>query len=182
MYIWLKPKHLLKWGQNWAANGAYRPYRRRVFSEAMKAGLTVQRATCTCMGAGLAARRMLCTCSQLAWTCKASFAWSSFRETQSIDILVPKIRHHAPHPSDDQNIAKTMLFQRQKRRFLDGVRFSEFLEPFEIPRLRMRRRSLCCDGRKRARPAARGSAAGERARRKSPRHMPQASGIIFIQE
>ena len=105
-----------------ALTGGECPYRRRVFSEALKAGLTVQRVTCTCMGAGLAVRRVLCTSSQLAWTCKESFARSSFREIQSIDILVPKIWYHVPHPSNDQNMPKTTSFQRQKRRFLDGFR------------------------------------------------------------
>ena len=49
-------------------------------------------------GARLAVQRVLCTSSQLAWTCKESFARSSFREIQSIDILVPKIWYHVPHP------------------------------------------------------------------------------------
>ena len=63
-----------------------------------KAGLTVQRVICTCTGAALAVQRVLNTSSQLAWTCKESFARSSFREIQSIDILVPKIWYHAPPP------------------------------------------------------------------------------------
>ena len=103
----------------WRPDGAYR---RRLFSGALKAGLTVQRVTCTCMGAGLAVRRVLCTSSQLAWTCRESFARSSFREIQSIDILVPKIWYHVPHPSNDQNMPKTTPFRWQKRRFLDGLR------------------------------------------------------------
>ena len=97
-----------------------------MFSGALKAGLTVQRVTCMCMGVGLAVRRVLCTSIQLAWTCRESFARSSFREIQSIDILVPKIWYHAPHPSNDQNMSKTTSFQRQKRGFLDGFRFPEF--------------------------------------------------------
>ena len=99
---------------------------RRAFSGAMKAGLNVQSSICTCMGAGLAVRRVLCTSSQFAWTCKESFARSSFREIQSMDILVPKIWYPAPHPSNDQNIAKTTPFGRQKRRFLDEVRLQDF--------------------------------------------------------
>ena len=88
----------------------------------MKAGMTVQRVTCTCMRAGLGVRRKLCTSSQLVWTCKVSFARSSCREIQCIDILVPKIWYHVPHTSNDQNMPKTTSFQRQKRRFLDGFR------------------------------------------------------------
>ena len=42
-------------------------------------------------GARLAVQRVLCTSSQLARTCNECFARSSFREIQSIDILVPKI-------------------------------------------------------------------------------------------
>ena len=49
-------------------------------------------------GARLAVQRVLCTSSQLAWACKESFARSSFREIQSIDILVPKIWYHVPNP------------------------------------------------------------------------------------
>ena len=59
-------------------------------------------------------------------TCKEPLARSSVREIQSIDILVPKIRYRVPHPSNDQNITKTMSFQQQKRRFLDGVQFQDF--------------------------------------------------------
>ena len=47
---------------------------------------------------------------RLFCTCKETLARSSFRETQSIDILVPKLRHHAPHLSDDQNIVKSRFF------------------------------------------------------------------------
>ena len=42
-------------------------------------------------GTRLAVQGVLCTSSQLAWACKECFARSSFREIQSIDILVPKI-------------------------------------------------------------------------------------------
>ena len=59
-------------------------------------------------------------------TCKEPLARSSFREIQSIDILVPKIRYHAPHPANDQNIPQTTSFQLQKQRFLGGVRLQEF--------------------------------------------------------
>ena len=114
-----------------------RPYRRRVLSGARRTGLTVQRAICTCMGAGLAVRRVLCTSSQLAWTCKESLARSSLREIQSIDILVPKIWYHVPHPSNDQNITKMTSFQRQNDVFWIGFGM------------------VCCGGRKRARSAAR---------------------------
>ena len=67
-------------------------YMQRVFSGAMKAGLTVQRVTCTCMGTGLAVRRVRCTSSQLAWTCKECLARSNFREIQSpshLCLLLP---------------------------------------------------------------------------------------------
>ena len=92
----------------------------------MKAGLTVQRGVCTCKGASLAVQRVLCTSRQLAWTCKETFARSDSGEIQSIDILVPRIWYHVPHPSNNQNIAKTTPFGRQKRRFLDEVRLQDF--------------------------------------------------------
>ena len=97
-----------------------------VFSGAMKAGLTVQRVICTCKGASLAVQRVLCTSRQLAWTCKETFARSNFGEIQSIDILVPRIWYHAPHPSNNQNMAETTPFGRQKRRFLDEARLQKF--------------------------------------------------------
>ena len=58
-------------------------------------------------------------------TCKEPLARSSFREIQSIDILVPKIWYHVPHPWNDQNISQITSFQWQKRRFLDGVRLQD---------------------------------------------------------
>ena len=81
---------------------------------------------CTCKGVSLTVQRVLWTSSQLASTCKESLARSSFREIQSINILVPKIQYHVPHPSNDQNMPKTTSFHRQKRRFLDGVRLQDF--------------------------------------------------------
>ena len=112
---------LINWAEHYISS-ELGPYQRRVFSVAMKVGQNVQRATCTCMGTGLVVRGLLCTSSQLAWTCKVPFARSSSREIQSIDILVPKTWYHVPHPSNDQNMSKMTSFQRQKRRFLDGVR------------------------------------------------------------
>ena len=72
-------------------------------------------------GARLAVQIVLCTSSQLTWTCKECFARSSFPETQSIHILVPKIRYQVPRPSNDQIMSQTTSFQLQKRRFLDGA-------------------------------------------------------------
>ena len=92
----------------------------------MKAGLTVQRVTCSYMRAGLAVRRELCTSSQLAWTCKVSFARSRCREIQSIDRLVPKIWYHVPRASNDQNISQTTFFQEQKRPFSEWGSASRF--------------------------------------------------------
>ena len=47
---------------------------------------------------------------------------------QSISILVPRIWFHVPHPSDGENMAKTMPFRRQKRRFPDGARLQEVMK------------------------------------------------------
>ena len=94
-----------------------------MFSGARRTGLTVQRAICTCMGAGLAVRRILCTRSQLAWTCKESVPRSSCREIQSIDILVPKIWYHVPHPSNDQNMSQTTFFYYRNDVFWMGFGF-----------------------------------------------------------
>ena len=49
----------------------------------------------------------------------------SFREIQSIDILVPRIWYHVPHPSENQKNIKAESFRRQKRRFLDGARLQD---------------------------------------------------------
>ena len=86
------------------------PYRRKAFTRAMNAGWAVQKVLCTCIGAGLAVRRVPCTSSQHAWTCRESFARSRSREFQCIDILVPQIWHHAPHPSNDQNMPNNDVF------------------------------------------------------------------------
>ena len=119
-------------------SGILCPYRRRAFSRGMETCLTVQRVLCTssqlaqtckesfarshpsanraevlCMnkGAGLAVQKVFCTSSQLALACIESLARSSSREMQSIDILVPKICYHVPHPSHDQNMTKTTPFR-----------------------------------------------------------------------
>ena len=86
---------------------------------------------CTCKGVSLTVQRVLWTSSQLASTCKESLARSSFREIQSINILVPKIQYHVPHPSNDQNMPKTTSFHKQKRRFLDGVRLQDSVAAVE---------------------------------------------------
>ena len=90
----------------------------------------------------------------LAWTCKVSFARSSCREIQSIDILVPKIWYHVPTLERIKICPKRRLFNDKQDVFWMG---------FGV---------VCCGGRKRARPAARGSAAGERA------HLNNLNGLI----
>ena len=49
----------------------------------------------------------------------------SFSEIQSIDILVPRIWYHVPHPSNNRKIIKTGSFRRQNRSFLDGARLQD---------------------------------------------------------
>jgi len=98
-------------------------YRRRVFSGAMKAGLAVQRVTCTCM-------ERVCSCGG-CFVRQANLPERANNPLhghaiETYNLLIYRFQKSGiacPALQMSKTFPKTMPFRPQKTRFLDGDRF-----------------------------------------------------------